>query len=164
MDILNDDLNETVQAAPEHHNIEELLMAQSAVPGMSDTMAALQGLDLGGKTLEEAAAEQLKLQAQISAGSQKLEEEVEQAAEEEKVEENLPISRKDAKLNSLVNFENLNKVKEVEKQVKEPEHKPVYIDPSKTKAAASDFVPKANSGQQQAGQPPQAMITNGEPV
>jgi len=51
LDILNQvDLDETVQAAPEHHNIEELLMASAPVAGTTDTLAALKDVDLGGKT------------------------------------------------------------------------------------------------------------------
>ena len=60
LDILQDggvDLDETVQAAPEHHNIEELLAASAPVMEQSDTIAALKDLDLGGKTQEEAEAD-----------------------------------------------------------------------------------------------------------
>ena len=43
---------------PDHHNIEELLMSQQPLlPGQSNTIAALENLDLGGKTVEEAEAE-----------------------------------------------------------------------------------------------------------
>ena len=52
-----------MQAAPEHHNIEELLAASSKIAGESDTVAALKDLDLGGKTQEEYEEEQLKLKA-----------------------------------------------------------------------------------------------------
>ena len=82
----------------------------------------------------------LKLKAQISASSQQLGDEDEE--EEKKEDEPLPISRKDAALNSLVNFENLNKAKESEDKEKDAAEKPVYIDPSKSKAA-TDFEPKA---------------------
>ena len=123
-----------MQAAPEHHNIEELLAAGAPrVPGESDTVAALKDLDLGGKTQEEYEADQLKLKEQISASSQKLEEELDNEEEKKAEEEALPISKKDAALKSLVNFENLNKEVESEVMDEEPAEKPVYIDPSKTK-------------------------------
>ena len=66
---------------------------QPLLPGQSDTIAALENLDLGGKTVEEAEAEQLALKAQIS--SDQLEEE----KKAEEAEEALPISRKDQTLN-----------------------------------------------------------------
>ena len=51
--------------------------------------------------------------------------------DEDEEDEALPISRKDAALNSLVNFADLNTAKQnSEDNDSEPVDKPVYIDPS----------------------------------
>ena len=108
-----DILNETVQTAPTSGNIglDDLLTGNQ--PGgqldgigvESTTLSALQDLNLGGKTAEEAEAEQLALEEKLA------EEEAQKRREEEAKEEALPRSHKDKELNSLVNFSNLSKAK-----------------------------------------------------
>ena len=91
---------------------------------------ALEGLDLGGITAEQAQEEQKELALQIE----------KQVSSETKpvVDENMAISRKDAALNSLVNFGNLNSTGKEEPGQISAAAKPVYIE---TKQAAGGFVP-----------------------
>lgn len=61
---VEDLLNSTIPAPAS--NVEDLFTStQAPVPTSSDTMAALQDLDLGGKTAEEAKTEQEALQLKI---------------------------------------------------------------------------------------------------
>jgi len=85
-------------------NLDDLLTSGQPTVATS-TASALQGLDLGGKTAEAAAAE-----AEILKAKQEKEEKAEAAAQAEelaKQDSSMPISRKDTALNSLVNFDNL---------------------------------------------------------
>ena len=52
----------------------------------------------------------------------------------------MPISRKDAALNSLVNFSNLNEEKKDEEEGQGEDYKPLVIDPTKA-GQGSGFVP-----------------------
>jgi len=125
---------------PAQANLDDLLTSAqvSGEKTIADTVAALQDLNLGGKTAEEAAAEQEALKRQEEEKAAAAAEEAKKAEEAEA--EAMPISRKDAALNSLVNFENLKVEKKNENEGEAPDYKPLIIKPGV--AATSGFIPQ----------------------
>ena len=82
--------------------------------------------------------------------------------EEEPVDENAPISKKDSAIKSLVNFSDLKKGKSTEGEKEKENAKPIYINPDETPKSARGvaFVPSAVVPQADST-PPKAITFGG---